>query len=163
MNTKKVIVVISLILLLTAIILLPNVIESMPDDKFNPISESIDTQHLAVQACRLNDNACVYVSSYFGNVRIEVTPKNFPAFKPLSVAVDVKSPLLKGITVSLQGKDMFMGPNSISLSNLNAGEWGGSATIPVCSVDADMTWLLQLTLMGEQSETIVFEVKSVHL
>lgn len=162
MNTKHVIVVLSLILLLATIILLPDVIESVDGGKSYASLNSNDSQKVVTQTCRLNDGECVYSSSYFGVVRVEVNPKGFPAFKPLSVVVGVESPLVKGVSVSLQGQDMFMGPNSVSLIKVGHGEWGGSTTIPVCSIDANMVWLFQLTLIGSQSERLVFQVKSAH-
>ena len=151
MNIKRVTVVLLLIVLLAAIILLPTYIKSIQD------AESIE---VVEQACRLNDGPCAYLSSLFGLVRVEITPSDFPAFKPLSIAVDAESPLVKGIRVSLQGQDMFMGPNSVSLTNMNQGEWGGTVTIPVCSIDASMVWLVKLTLLGDANEQLVFKVKS---
>ena len=163
MNIKRVIVILSLILLLAAIILLPALIESTESDKSILNLDSTDAKRVIAQTCRLNDGACVYNSSYFGRVRIEVTPKEFPAFKPLSVVVDVESSLVTGVVVSLQGKDMFMGPNSSSLIKVSEGMWHGSTTIAVCSVDANMVWLVQLSLIGDEGrEQLVFEVSSAH-
>jgi hypothetical protein len=160
LNIKHVIVVLSLILLLAVIILLPNVIENIEGDKSFSSLDSIKPQRVIVQTCRLNDGACLYSSSYFGDVLVEVSPKEFPAFKPLSVFVALASPLVKSISVSFQGKDMFMGPNSVSLNKTLQGVWSGDTMIPVCSVDPNMVWLVQLTLIGEESEQLVFEVKS---
>ena len=138
-------------LLLVVIILLPAYIKS------NQSAESIE---VVEQTCRLNNGSCVHLSSRYGRVHVEISPNNFPAFKPLSVAVTVEKPLVADIRVSLQGKDMFMGPNSASLTTMKQGEWVGTATIPVCSVDANMIWLVKLTLLGDESEQLVFQVKS---
>ena len=165
MNIKRVIVILSLIILLAAIILLPAFIESIKSteaEKSISGFDSTDRKKVIAQSCRLNDGACTYHSSLFGRIRIQVIPKDFPAFKPLSVTVDVESHLVIDVVVSLQGEDMFMGPNSTSLINKGPEGWGGNTTIPVCSVDADMVWLVKLTLTGDEREQLVFKVKSTH-
>ncbi len=151
--------------MLAAIILLPTFMKSNKGfqgiEADNSTFDLTDTKQVTVNNCLLNDGACEHHSPLFGRVRVEVNPANFPPFKPLSVAVDVESTLVTGVMVSLQGKEMFMGLNSVSLNKLGQqGGWGGSTTIPVCSVDANMIWLVKLTLLGDENEQLIFEVKS---
>ena len=127
---------------------------------FLPGVDSNNVKHRFEQSCRLNNGACSSLSNFFGRISVEVTPKNFPAFKPLSVKVTVENPLVSGIEVSLQGKDMFMGPNTTFLTNNGQGLWSGSSVIPVCSVDINMIWLVNITLLGDERELLIFEIES---
>jgi hypothetical protein len=159
LKIKPVITILSLLFLLVVIILLPDLIDGDKSiDKLN----SIGSKKIQAQTCRLNDGACLFNSSYFGAIRVEVSPRDFPAFKPLLATVSVEGTFLKAVSLSLQGKDMYMGPNSTILTKVNENTWEGKTSIPVCSVDPSMTWLVQLTLMGKETERRVFEVKSAH-
>lgn len=127
---------------------------------FLPDVDSNNVKHRFEQSCHLNNGACTSFSDLFGRISVEVTPNNFPAFKPLSVKVTVENHLVNSIEVYLQGKDMFMGPNSTLLNNNGQGRWSGNTVIPVCSVDTDMTWLVNIMVQGDESELLIFEIKS---
>lgn len=159
MKIKPVITILSLLSLLVVIILLPDLID---DDKSIGKLKPNGNQKILPQSCQLNDGACLFDSPYFGVIRIEVSPRDFPAFKPLVTTVSVESTLLKAVALSLQGKDMYMGPNSTALAKVSDHIWEGQTSIPVCSVDPSMTWLVQLTLEGKVTEQLVFEVKSAY-
>lgn len=154
LNLKHLLTVFLLLGVLGLVLFLPSLID-------NPSHQSDET--LSYPACHLNEEACIYSSSLYGHLSVEVTPKDFRALEPLKVTVTGNSPDIVSVLVSLDGKDMFMGVNQVILTQSGTSErWEGVITIPVCTVDADMEWLLSVTLKGQDTERLVFNVTSKH-
>lgn len=143
-----------LLALLGGVLLIPSLIK----DASNQNDIVVSTVN-----CSLNKGACTYQSSIYGDITVLVTPNEFTPLIPLTIKVTTKNAPVQDATARVDGKDMFMGLNQTSLSRTaNSDVWQGEITIPVCTVDKEMEWLLSLTLEGNDSERLVFNITSIH-
>lgn len=146
-----------LVVVLAVVLVVPQLIQ--PDATASSVDD-ISFENRVLLNCDLNETDCHYQSTLFGDVSVSVSPKAFPAFKPIAFSVNVDRPIDE-ITISLQGKEMYMGLNQAVLVR-NGSQWQGEGMIPVCSVDSNMIWLVIITLSGKGVEQLVFEVSSAH-
>ena len=154
LNIKHVVTVFLLLVILGGVIYAPSLLKSSSSNNIDNIT-NVD--------CNLNLGDCTYQSSEHGLLTVSVTPKSFPALKPLSITLTTTSRLITGSTINLSGKDMFMGLNQVELlQQSDTGVWKGNITIPVCTVDADMIWLFSVMLRGPKTEELLFRIKSKH-
>lgn len=156
MSLKHLLTVLLLLGVLGAVLFIPSLID-------NP-SHQID-EYLSYSACNLNDGECVHQTSLYGDITVSVKPREFTALEPLEVVLTSTKLNITDVIISLDGKDMFMGVNQAVLNKqTTTGQWVGTITVPVCTVDTDMEWLFSVTLKGLKlnTERIVFNVKSKH-
>ncbi|MFD2230465.1 hypothetical protein [Alkalimarinus sediminis] len=154
MNLKQLFTVLLLLGVLGLVLFLPSLIES-PSHQ--------DDEKLSYPSCSLNQGACTVRSQLYGDIKISVSPDNFQALKPLDVVLSSRNGDISSVLISLDGKDMYMGLNQAELKRTGeSGRWQGLITIPVCTVDADMAWLFSVTLKGQGTERLVFNITSKH-
>jgi hypothetical protein len=93
--------------------------------------------------CQLHSTACS-VTYKDATIRLDVTPKPIPIAKALTIQTDIKGIAPLKVQLDINGSNMYMGYNRITLNQQADGAWTGKSLLAFCTTDA-MSW--QLTLL----------------
>ena len=104
-----------------------------------------------VHDCDLQSGPCE-----MGNFQVSLGPAPIASLKPLTLNLEGTDTAWEQVTADLQGADMYMGQNRITL-NKTASGWQGTTELAVCTTGT-MRWRLTLTLsQGERHQQHLFE------
>jgi hypothetical protein len=105
-------------------------------------SQQIISAELA-KDCQLHQQAC---SSNHQNISLTlaITPKPIPIAKQLDVIAYVNGTSPVKVQLDINGSNMYMGYNRITLKQQSDGSWTGKSLLAFCTTEA-MQW--QLTLL----------------
>lgn len=105
-------------------------------DYFKPqVAQTLDWD----AACDLRSDSCELQLPGGGSVQFEITPKNIPLLKPMTLDVTVTGEEVASVEVDFAGVSMNMGFNRTKLEGADAGKFSGTVTLPVC-VRNRMDW-----------------------
>jgi hypothetical protein len=105
------------------------------------------TNHITIaplaQNCNLHIESC---SSQIDKheVRLDITPKPVPIAKALTINATLADLPATQVQLDINGSNMYMGYNRITLTQQDKGQWNGKSLLAFCTTD-EMHW--QLTLM----------------
>lgn len=93
--------------------------------------------------CQLHLHAC---SSHDQNLTLtlDITPKPIPIAKQLNISAQITGTTPTQVQLDINGSNMYMGYNRITLKQQEDGSWTGKSLLAFCTIDA-MQW--QLTLL----------------
>jgi len=125
-----------------------------------PKSASVD--HLARVHCPLSQEAC---SLHLGHrqLKVALSPLGLPAMEPLTLALEaIGFDLTSDVLVWFEGRDMNMGQHffsSVPEVKNTTTQANFQGMIPICGIDANMVWLLNVQLeQNEEQVRFVFEL-----
>jgi len=93
--------------------------------------------------CQLHLHACTTHDQNL-SVTLTITPKPIPIAKQLNVTVAIDGIHPTQVQLDINGSNMYMGYNRITLKQQEDGNWTGKSLLAFCTTDA-MQW--QLTLL----------------
>ncbi len=88
------------------------------------------------QACHINHEGMMF--------SLDITPKPIPVAKQLNVTAMINGTNPTQVQLDINGSNMYMGYNRITLKQQEDGSWTGKSLLAFCTIDA-MQW--QLTLL----------------
>lgn len=93
--------------------------------------------------CQLHQQACI---SRYQNITLtlDITPKPIPIAKQLNISAQITGTTPTQVQLDINGSNMYMGYNRITLKQQTDGNWTGKSLLAFCTTDA-MQW--QLTLL----------------
>ena len=98
------------------------------------------------QPCDLHQAACEAHDNQGRSVQLRFTPNTLPLMQPLTATVAVHGVSnVRSLQLSVEGVNMYMGFQSVTLQNKNATDWQGELILPVCT-QATMQWQASLLL-----------------
>lgn len=89
--------------------------------------------------CDLRSGSCKSQLPNGGVVQFEITPKNIPLLKPMTLDVTIAGAEVDSVEVDFAGVSMNMGFNRTRLEATEEGKFSGIITLPVC-VRNRMDW-----------------------
>lgn len=104
--------------------------------------------------CDLNRQSCP-AATRWGNLRVGLSPRPLPALQPIELALEFASPNNTRVTARLEGVEMDMGPNLVTLQRLDATRLGARMMIPLC-LTGTMKWRLALQIRDDAAEETVY-------
>jgi len=115
--------------------------------------------------CNLSEVACPI---RMGELQFEVamTPKGLPVLEPIRLAIKGQTPVIDASQwlVWFEGRDMEMGRHILVPSDdASQSQKSFLGIIPVCTVDENMVWLLNVQLSADNTvRRFVFAMTSDH-
>jgi len=112
-----------------------------------PATNNITIAPLA-QNCNLHLAPC---NSFVDNheIRLDITPKPVPIAKALTFNATLADLPVAQVQLDINGSNMYMGYNRITLTQQDKGQWNGKSLLAFCTTD-EMQW--QLTLMVDLTD-----------
>ncbi len=95
------------------------------------------------QSCQLHEHACSNEYQTI-NIILDITPKPVPIAKQLNVTAKINGTIPTQVQLDINGSNMYMGYNRITLKPQAEGNWSGKSLLAFCTTDT-MQW--QLTLL----------------
>jgi hypothetical protein len=95
------------------------------------------------KACNLHQQAC-YNAYQDIKLSLDITPKPIPIAKQLAVSAHIEGVIPIQVQLDINGSNMYMGYNRITLKQQTDGSWTGKSLLAFCTTD-QMQW--QLTLL----------------
>lgn len=133
------------------------------------LSQSSDSKTDEFSTCDLTKEACEQLID--GHLfHIEVVKPSIRALEPFTVVVQDKTSnglslpqYISSVEVMIEGRDMYMGSIQKRLLR-QADRWQGDMTIPVCAVDNDMVWRINIMLFKQRQlyKRLIFDVSVNH-
>jgi hypothetical protein len=105
-------------------------------------AQNITSTPLA-KACNLHQQAC-YNTHQDIKLSLDITPKPIPIAKQLAVNAHIEGVTPTRVQLDINGSNMYMGYNRITLKQQADGSWTGKMLLAFCTIDR-MEW--QLTLL----------------
>jgi hypothetical protein len=108
-----------------------------------------DTNHQRILTLELDPNCHLHLQSCTSNYQqmsftLDITPKPIPIAKQLNVNAQIQGVAPTQVQLDINGSNMYMGYNRITLRQQQDGSWTGKSLLAFCTTDA-MQW--QLTLL----------------
>jgi len=103
--------------------------------------------------CDLQKGACKIDLPDGGSVSLEIAPRPIPLVTKFDIQVAVEALDAKSVLVDFKGTSMNMGPNTVKLKKLTAGQYSGNGMLPVC-VRNSMEWQAEV-LVKTDAGTLV--------
>jgi hypothetical protein len=104
----------------------------------------INTRILTMPShCQLHTGDCVIEQDGI-SVRLTISPQPIPIAKALNVTADIQGVDAIKVQLDINGSNMYMGYNRVSLTQTATNEWQGKSILSFCTID-EMQW--QLTLL----------------
>jgi len=101
--------------------------------------------------CNLSVGPCEFTTNA-GVAWLELSPRPISSASPFQVGVSYPGDALSSIWIDLQGREMYMGINQVTLEwsdEGQSGHWQAEANLGICTTGT-MRWVLNLIL--EQSD-----------
>ena len=111
------------------------------------------------EGCNLANQTCIAENSkHHPNlaVSMEIDAPMLVSMAPLNFYVTLQGITADRVTLSLDGKDMFMGVNSVEMTPVEgkANTWQAKTDLGVC-VERTMTWFAKVMTYNEEAEVLV--------
>lgn len=95
------------------------------------------------QSCNLHMAKC-HTTFANNDISLDITPKPIPIAKTLQIHTQIEHLPVVKVQLDINGSNMYMGYNRVSLTKQNDGSWTGKSLLAFCTTDK-MNW--QLTLL----------------
>jgi hypothetical protein len=93
--------------------------------------------------CQLHTGDCL-IEQEGVSVRLTISPQPIPIAKALNVTAQIQGVDAVKVQLDINGSNMYMGYNRISLAHTEGNLWQGKSILSFCTID-EMKW--QLTLL----------------
>jgi len=110
-----------------------------------PIEAALD------QDCDLRAGPCTSTLNDGRAVRLSIEPRSIPPLVPLLLKVDAIGFTAQTVSVDLNGVDMHMGYNQISLNQHPEGHFAGTGSLSVC-IRKVMEWEALVTVETKDAQ-----------
>ncbi|MCO4758661.1 MAG: hypothetical protein KC477_11585 [Oceanospirillaceae bacterium] len=87
------------------------------------------------------------------SIRVDVSPREIRSTIPLTFNVTLKGINANAVNLSLEGQDMYMGLNQISLTPVanQPGVWRGITELAICTT-GEMPWRARIIAQQDQQQ-----------
>jgi len=93
--------------------------------------------------CQLHTGDCIIEQDAI-RVRLSISPQPIPIAKGLNITAEIQGVMADKVQLDINGSNMYMGYNRVSLTQVAPNEWQGKSILSFCTID-EMQW--QLTLL----------------
>ena len=93
--------------------------------------------------CQLHTGNCLIEHNGM-SVRLSISPQPIPIAKALTITADIQGVAPTQVQLDINGSNMYMGYNRVSLTPTSGTQWTGKSILSFCTID-EMQW--QLTLL----------------
>lgn len=93
--------------------------------------------------CQLHTGDCIIEQDGI-RIGLSITPQPIPIAKSLSVSAEIEGVEAAKVQLDINGSNMYMGYNRVSLAHTEDNLWQGKSILSFCTID-EMQW--QLTLL----------------
>lgn len=93
--------------------------------------------------CQLHTGSCLIEQDGI-KITLSVSPQPIPIAKALNITASIEGILPEKVQLDINGSNMYMGYNRVTLSPTEAQLWQGKSILSFCTID-EMQW--QLTLL----------------
>ncbi|MGB0664056.1 MAG: hypothetical protein ACPGMR_09745 [Pontibacterium sp.] len=154
-TSKTLLIVINLLVLALCIAVLAYIVPRLLTPHITQAAVALEMR----PGCDLATTTCVADDpKHHPNIAVDmnIEAPMLVSMAPLTFFVTLKGVDADRVTLSLDGKDMFMGVNSMEMTPVEGKEnlWRAKTDLGVC-VERTMTWFAKVTTYSDETETLV--------
>lgn len=111
-----------------------------------------DQTRLKAERCLLNQQSCT-ASGAEQSISLKVSTDTIRSLTPLPFVASLSGMEAESVTLVLEGKEMFMGVNQVSMSQQHDGSWHATTELAVCTT-GKMVWLANVIIERTNQQPI---------